>query len=64
MEFTIPVFDAQVDTDDWGRSARNVAGAVAGGIGLLGIAGVAKFGYERITSAAGVNSGLNIGEGV
>ena len=60
MEFEIPVFDAEVDTSDLGGSAKNLAGAVAGGIGLLGVATVAQYAYNRFVDVAGSDQSADI----
>jgi len=64
MEFTIPVFDTEVDTSDPGDSAANVVGAVLGGVSLLGIVGVAQYAYNRMNSVAGTDNGFDIGGAV
>lgn len=63
MEWTIPFFDTKVYTDDLGKSGKNVAGAILGGVSLLAIIAAAKGVYERGTNAAGVDGGNPV-EGV
>jgi len=64
VKFNIPVFDTQVDTSDPEESISNLFGAAAGGIAAMSLIGLAKYGYGRITNAAGVDNNLDLGEGV
>lgn len=64
MEFTIPVVDVEVDTDDLGESATNVSGAFVGLLGLFGLAGAATYAYQRLKSVAGVEGDTTPLEGI
>jgi len=60
MEFEIPVFDATVDTSDPGESASNIAGALAGGVGLLALVTGAQYVFNRVSSVAGSDETADI----
>lgn len=60
MEFEIPVFDTEVDTDDLGGSAQNLAAAVGGGIGLLGVLAAANYGFSKLQDITGVDTEASV----
>jgi hypothetical protein len=60
MEFQIPVFDTEVDTSDPGESASNLAGALGGGVLLLGLVTGAQYVFNRISDVAGSDESADI----
>lgn len=55
MEYSIPVVDAEVDSDDPDGSIMRVIGAVLGFLTLFGVVGVASFAFNKVRDAVGVD---------
>lgn len=55
MEYSIPVVDAEVDSDDPDGSIMRVIGAVFGFLTLFGVVGVASYVFNKVRDAVGVD---------
>jgi hypothetical protein len=55
MEFSIPVVDEDVSTDDAGESGKNIVGAILGFLTLFGVVGAASYAYNQVRDAVGVD---------
>lgn len=55
MEYSIPVVDAEVDSDDPDGSIMRVIGAVLGFLTLFGVVGVASYVFNKVRDAVGVD---------
>lgn len=63
MEFTIPIVDTEIDTNDPAESASNFGGAVLGLGFLAGAAGLATYLYTRVKEVGGIE-GSTLPEGI
>ena len=60
MEFTIPIVDEEVSTDDAGSSGMSIVGAVLGFLTLFGVVGAATYVFQRAKEVAGVDGETEI----
>lgn len=56
----VPIVDTQVDTDDPSESAMNLATAVLGVAGFLGVAAAGNYVYNRVTERFGVDGSVDV----
>lgn len=61
MEFTIPIADQEVSTDDGaGDAAGSVVAALVSFLALFGVVGAASYVYNRMKDVAGVDGETEI----